>query len=60
MVKIEIIFKKEMHQPLGPWKTHLESHEGNLGEFEVYANWRNSSSGDNETGQSHIINSIFA
>ena len=48
MVKIEIIFKKEMHQPLEPWKTHLESHEGRLGEFEVNVN---SSGRDNETGQ---------
>ena len=38
VVKIEIVFKKKISEPLKPWKTHLKSNKGNLGSFKVYFN----------------------
>ena len=38
VVKIEIVFKKKISEPLKPWKTHLKSNKGDLGRFKVYLN----------------------
>ena len=37
-MKIEIVFKKKIREPLKPWKTHLKSNKGDLGRFKVYFN----------------------
>ena len=37
-MKIEIVFKEKISEPLKSWKTHLKSNKGDLGRFKVYLN----------------------